>query len=275
MKEFVFRNKKIQLDGSGVIMGILNVTPDSFSDGGDFFTPESAIKRAQEMLEQGADIIDIGAMSTRPGSVPVSAQEEISRLAPVLEKIAKIENAVVSVDTVNPETAEFALENGADIINDVSGCFNEKMSAVVKNYGAGWIVTHTGNVPAGSVVDYSDGIVNTVNDFFDMMIEKSVQFGIGKNHLCLDPGFGFTKTTADNTELLKNLEKVVRSDVAFLTALSRKRFIGEITDVVNAHDRLVGTIAADIIAMMKGSDIFRVHDVAQTRQSFAIYNSIK
>lgn len=275
MKEFKFKNEKIVLDGTGIIMGILNVTPDSFSDGGDFFAPEFAIKKAKEMLSQGADIIDIGAMSTRPGSVPVTADVEIGRLAPVLNEISKIGDTVISVDTVNAETAEFALEHGADIINDVSGFFNEDMARVVKAYDGGWIVTHTGNVPSGSIVNYPKGVVAAVNEFFEMMILKSQQFGIEKSHLCVDPGFGFAKTAVDNIELLKNLEQLIRSDVAFLTALSRKRFIGEITGLENPRDRLIGTVTADIIALMKGSDIFRVHDVAETKQSFAIYNSIK
>ncbi len=255
-------------------MGILNVTPDSFSDGGKFFDSVSATEHAKEMIIQGADIIDVGAMSTRPGSEPITAAEEIGRLEQVLKELSLTEDIVISVDTVNRETAEFALCNGAHIINDVSGCFNKEMAAVVKKYHAGWIITHTGNAPAGSVLEYPDGAVNAVNDFFDMMIDESEKFGIGKEYLCLDPGFGFAKTTEDNVEILKKLEKLVRSDVAFLTALSRKRFIGAITGVENPDERIIGTVAADMIALMKGTDIIRVHDVKEACQSVAIYNSI-
>lgn len=274
MKKFLYKDGSIDLYGQAVVMGILNVTPDSFSDGGEFCDPDSAVDHAEEMLSCGAKIIDIGAMSTRPGSVPVSAQEEIRRLAPVLDRLKNIENIIISVDTVNPETAEFALNHSAHIINDVSGAFNEKMADVVKKYNCGWIITHTGNVPAGNVLDYPDGVVSAVNEFFDDVLDKCLKSGIDTDYICLDPGFGFAKTTEDNIELLKNLEKVVRKDVAFLTALSRKRFVGAITSVEKPHERVIGTVAADIIALMKGADIIRVHDVAEACESVAIYNSI-
>ena len=274
MKEFVCRNRNICIDGKGLIMGIVNVTPDSFFDGGEFLDSVSATDHIKNMIADGADIIDIGAMSTRPGSKPVSVDEEINRLTPVLTEAVKIKNIIISVDTVNYETAEFALKNGAHIINDVSGIFSNEMASVVKKYNAGWVMTHTSGVPSGSIVEYPDGVVVAVNDFFEAFIRKVESFGILKNHICIDPGFGFAKTTADNIELLKNLEKVVRTDVAFLTALSRKRFIGEVTGTADPEDRLAGTLTADIIALMKGTDIVRVHDVNETRQTIAIYNSI-
>ena len=274
MKEFRFASGKFYLSGNGLIMGILNVTPDSFSDGGEFFRPEDALLHAKKMLSDGADIIDVGAMSTRPGSVPVTYEEEIRRLEPVLTGLHFLWNAVISVDTVNPQTADFALSHGADIINDVSGCFNEEMAAVVKKHRAGWIMTHTGAVSSGSVIDYPGGVVSSVKKFFDAFVFECEKYGIDKEYICLDPGFGFAKTTEDNIQLLQNLEKLIRPDVAFLTALSRKRFIGEITDVADAGKRLAGTLTADIIALMKGTDIVRVHNVSETKQSFALYNSI-
>lgn len=274
MKRFLYRNGEFDLKRKGLIMGILNVTPDSFSDGGRFFDADSAVEHAKEMIKQGADIIDIGAMSTRPGSEPITVAEEIRRLEQVLKELSLMDGIVVSVDTVNYETAEFVLDNGAHIINDVSGWFDANMASVVKKYNAGWIITHTGDVPAGRVLEYPDGAVSAVNNFFDIMIEECKKFGIGKEYLCLDPGFGFAKTTEDNIEILKNLEKLIRTDVAFLTALSRKRFIGAITGVENPDERIVGTVAADMIALMKGTDIVRVHDINEARQSVAIYNSI-
>ncbi len=274
MKKFRFAKGEFCIDGKGLIMGILNVTPDSFSDGGDFFRPEDALRHAKKMIGEGADIIDIGAMSTRPGSVLVTADEEIKRLEPVLKELRAFSEIVISVDTVNPQTADFALSNGADIVNDVSGCFNEDMASVVKKNNAGWIMTHTGAVDSGSVIDYPDGVVSSVRDFFEGFVCECEKFGINKEYICLDPGFGFAKTTEDNIELLQNLEKVIRPDVVFLTALSRKRFIGAITDTPDADKRLAGTLTADIIALTKGSDIVRVHDVLETKQSFALYNSI-
>lgn len=274
MKKFRYSNGEFVLSGKGLIMGILNVTPDSFSDGGSFFKPEDAVCHAKKMICDGADIIDIGAMSTRPGSIPISWQEEIERIGPVLKALCSLSEIVISVDTVNPETADYALSCGANIINDVSGCFNKDVASVVKKYNAGWIITHTGNVPSGTVLDYPDGVVNSVNEFFDEVVCSCEKSGVDKEYICLDPGFGFAKTTEDNIELLKNLEKLVRTDIAFMTALSRKRFIGAITGIADASERLAGTLTADIFALMKGADIVRVHDVAETKQSIAIYNSI-
>ena len=272
----LFRHKKgfFELGNKCIVVGIVNVTPDSFSDGGLFFDSDNAVRQALKLSSEGADIIDLGAMSTRPGSEPVSADEEIRRLASVLQKLNN-ENIVVSVDTVNSKTADYVLSNGADIINDVSGRFNEEMADVVKKHSAGWIMTHTMNVSAGEKVIYQDGVVAAVNKFFDSFIYNCMYKGIDKDYICLDPGFGFAKTTEDNIELLKNLEKTVKSDVAHMTALSRKRFIGEITKTENATDRMAGTLTADIIAVMKGTDMIRVHDVKETVQSIAIYNSIE
>lgn len=274
MKVFRYKNGFFELDGNCLIAGIVNVTPDSFSDGGLFFDADSAVKHALKLVGDGADIIDIGAMSTRPGSEPVSVREEIRRLEPVLKELNKTK-IIISVDTVNPETAEFAISCGAHIINDVSGVFNDAMAAVVKRHSAGWIMTHTGNVPAGTVVEYRDGVINSINSFFDDFLEKCTTYGVDKECICIDPGFGFAKSTDDNIALLKNLEETIRDGVVCMTALSRKRFVGEITGAEIAADRLAGTLTADIIAVMKGSDILRVHDVKETVQSVAIYNSIK
>lgn len=274
MKVFRYKKGYFELQKKNIVMGIVNVTPDSFSDGGLFLESDNAVRHARKLISDGADIIDLGAMSTRPGSEPVTVSEEIDRLAPVLEKL-KNDNIVISVDTVNPETADFCLLNGADIINDVSGVFNKDMADVVKKYHAGWIMTHTCNVPSGSLVHYPSGVVNAVNEFFDDFLHKCDETGINREYICIDPGFGFAKTMEDNIELLKNLEKTVRIDVVHMTALSRKRFIGELTKTEKASDRLYGTLAADVIALMKGTDILRVHDVSETIQSIAIYNSIK
>ncbi len=274
MKIFRYKKGAFNLSGKNIVMGIVNVTPDSFSDGGLFLDPENAVRQAKKLVFEGADIIDLGAMSTRPGSEPVSVSEEISRLAPVLEKL-KNDDIVISVDTVNPETAEYCMLNGADIINDVSGVFNKDMAEVVKKYHAGWIMTHTGNIPSGSVVEYPEGVVFAVNEFFDDFLQKCDDYGISREYICIDPGFGFAKTTAHNIELLKNLEKTVRDDVSHMTALSRKRFIGDLTGTPDVADRLWGTLAADMIALMKHTDMLRVHDVAETVQTIAIYNSIK
>ena len=274
MKRFEFSNGFITSDKKPFVMGIVNVTPDSFSDGGKFCNATDAVLFAKHLMAEGADIIDIGAMSTRPDSEPITAEEEIERLRGIVDTVADCDT-IISVDTVNPETADYALRHGAHIINDVSGEFNEDMAQVVKRYNAGWIMTHTCNLPAGTDVHYENGVVNAVNEFFDDFLARCDAYGINRERLCLDAGFGFSKSVEDNVELLKNLDKVIRNDVFFLTALSRKRFIGALTRVEKPEDRLVGTLIADLVALDKGSDILRVHDVKSTVQSIAIYNGIK
>ncbi len=275
MGEFCYRNGHFITGEKTYIMGIVNVTPDSFSDGGRFFEPDKAVEHAFAIEKYGADIIDFGAMSTRPGSLPVPFDEEIRRLRPVLQRVVGKTNTVISVDTVHPQTAEFALESGADIINDVSGFFNPNMASVIKQYNAGWIVTHTGNVPAGTLLEHPLGIIVHVREFFKHILSECEKFGIDKKYICLDPGFGFAKTVEDNIELLKNLDKVIFDDVAFLTGLSRKRFIGTVTHTDRANERLIGTVVADIIACQKGSDFIRVHDVREARESLDVLKALK
>ncbi len=274
MKKFRFRSGVLEIKETPYIMGIVNVTPDSFSDGGKYYSAEKAIAHAKRLAAEGADILDIGAMSTRPGSEPITVSEEIDRLKNVIDGIS-FQGYVISVDTVNPETAAYFLSKGVDIINDVSGVFGTEMADVVKRYNAGWVMTHTGGVPSGTVINYENGIISAVNDFFDSFLADCAKVGIPSEYICLDAGFGFAKTTADNITLLNRLEKVIRKDVAFMTALSKKRFIGEITKSADTDDRLVGTLIADLAAVKKGSDILRVHNVKETVQSLAVYNSIK
>lgn len=273
-KVFRFKNGELIFNNKTYIMGILNVTPDSFSDGGDFFNSDNAIAGAKRMIAEGVKIIDIGAMSTRPGSEAIDSSEEIRRLSPVLNHLRN-EDTIISIDTIYPETAEYVLSNGANIINDVSGYFNENMAAVVKKHNAGWIITHTGNVPAGTVLNYPRGVTNAVKCYFDEMLDKCNAFGIGKEYICLDPGFGFAKTTEDNIELMQNIKELIRDDVAFLTALSRKRFIGALTNETEPKNRLIGTVAADVIAAYAGSDLLRVHDVKAAAQSVEITNAVR
>lgn len=270
----IFKHKNGIIDNSFVrIMGILNITPDSFSDGGLYFDSAAASAHADKMINDGADIIDIGAMSTRPGSEKITSEREIDRLERVLYGIREKSDIPISIDTVYPETADFALENGADIINDVTGVFNGEMASVVKKHGAGWIVMHNKSSDAGDKVDYKNGIINDISEFFDMMISKCVKFGIPEENLCLDSGFGFGKNTAENIDILKNTDKLSDRNIMYLTALSRKRFIGDITGETDASKRDVGTLAADLLACLGGSDILRVHDVKSTRDAVEIFEA--
>lgn len=255
------------------IMGILNVTPDSFSDGGLWNDPQKAADHAREMIEAGADIIDIGAQSTRPGHIEISAAEEIERLGEVFE-VLKNPGVPVSVDTYYPEAAEFSLKNGADIINDVSGVFNPLMAEVVKKYNAGWIVMHTGGGTADIVPQYEEGIVENVKAFFEKMLSECKKFGVDESSICLDPGIGFGKTYEDNLTLLGRMNEIRVAQNALLAGASRKRVIGTATGVQQADERLIGTIAAHCACMAGGADIIRVHDVAESAESAKMCDAI-
>lgn len=255
------------------VMGILNYTPDSFSDGGNYFTPEKALERALEMQDQGADIIDIGANSTRPDAVILGAAEEKERLAPVLEAVCGNVKAAVSVDTFYPVCAEAALKAGADIINDVSGVFNPETAKLAAKYGAGYIVMHN---PCGSAeaCDYPEGVIAQLRKFFVDAIELAAKFGLPKEQLCLDPGFGFGKTYEDNLEILRNLQWLKFNGVALLAAGSRKRFIGTASGEENPALRDPGTVAAHTAAIAGGADIIRVHDVFSGVQAARVADEI-
>ena len=255
------------------VMGILNYTPDSFSDGGMYFTPEKVLERAFEMQEQGADIIDIGANSTRPDAVILTAEEEKERLIPVLEAICGKVKAAVSVDTFYPVCAEAALRAGADIINDVSGVFNPDMAKLAVKYGAGYIVMHN---PCGSanMAEYENGVVTDVRKFFVDAITRAVQSGLPKNQLCLDMGLGFGKSYEDNLELIANTQWLKFKGIALLAAGSRKRFIGTASGEENSALRDAGTVAAHTAAIAGGADIIRVHDVFSGVQGARIADAV-
>ena len=255
------------------VMGILNYTPDSFSDGGMYNTPEKALEHALEMQSQGADIIDIGANSTRPDAVILPAKEEKERLVQVIGSLKGKINAAISVDTFYPECAEAALESGAVIINDVSGVFNEEMAALAVKYGAGYVVMHN---PCGSaaVAEYEQGIVEEVRKFFLDALTLAGKCGLPKSRLCLDMGFGFGKSYENNLELLRDMEWLKFKGVALLAAASRKRFIGTASGEKSCAMRDAGTVAAHTAAIAGGADIIRVHDVFSAVQGARVADAI-
>lgn len=263
MQHFVCRKKSYYNDKI-YIMGILNVTPDSFSDGGMFFTVENAVEQALQMQKGGADFIDIGAVSTRPGASFVSEQEETARLLPVLSALRGQLNVPISVDTSRPSVALLALRYGASIINDVSG-FSSEMAEVVREYGAGWIAVHSVGIAANEV-EYPQGVTAAVQEFIYDFYKKAMQAGVLPEQLIFDPGFGFAKNTVQNKELLENLDRLDTCGSFLMTALSRKRFVGELTGVKEPSERLACTLQFDRIAVEKGSCILRVHDVKEHRQ---------
>ena len=255
------------------VMGILNYTPDSFSDGGMYNTPQAALEHALLMQEQGADIIDIGANSTRPDAVILSAEEEKERIAPVLETICNRLDVAVSADTFYPSCAKAALEAGVSIINDVSGVFNPEIAALCKEYGAGYIVMHN---PCGSAqaAEYPHGVVNAVRSFFLDSLTLAAQSGLDKSQLCLDAGIGFGKKYEDNIELLREMQWLKFKGVALLAAASRKRFIGTASGVEESSKRDFGTVAAHTAAIAGGADIIRVHDVFAAVQGARVADAI-
>lgn len=258
------RNKEIEYGEKVLLMGIVNVTPDSFSDGGKWFSPDRAIAHALKLVEEGADIIDFGAQSTRPGHIPVSAEEEWQRLGGVLSGINGKISVPVSVDTYYPYVAEKALESGADIINDVSGVISPDMAQIVKNAGAGWVIMHNG---AGSAAE--------VKEFFENSIKECERLGLDKSSICLDMGIGFGKTYEQNMSLLSNVGKYKISGYPLLLGTSRKRVIGAASDQPDPEKRVYGNIAADTAAILGGVDIIRLHDVKNEKQGVLTAQKLK
>lgn len=250
------------LNSRTYIMGILNVTPDSFFDGGKWNSPQAALAHAIEMEQVGADLLDIGAQSTRPGHTPLSDVQELQILQQFLPRIAEYVQIPISVDTFYPLVAEYALQNGAQIINDVSGAFSPQMADTVRRYHAGWIVMHSGNSDADTIAEYPNGVTNDVLAFFDRMQAKCASHGIAQEQICFDMGIGFGKSHADNLELIRNISKLKRQDRALLTALSCKRVVANETNA-DGDDRLYGTLAADTLAIAGGTDFIRVHHIRE------------
>ncbi len=273
---FSFAGGSLPLGTKTYLMGILNITPDSFYDGGRYFDPAAALKKAVALAEEGADIIDVGALSTRPNAERADEAEELRRLRSVLPRLRREAAVPISVDTYRPAVARYALGEGADIINDVSGRFSADIAALIKEYGAGWVLMHAGpeNAKTEDEAAYPQGIVNHVQMFFNEMLRKAAEYGIPARELCLDPGFGFAKNAVQNRELLRCLSLLHTDGCAFLCALSRKRFIRAAALSEADADVLSATLTADISAAAAGADILRVHDVAAHKALLSAYDSL-
>lgn len=243
------------------VMGILNVTPDSFSDGDEWFSPKKAVEHALEMQTDGADIIDIGAQSTRPGYTKVSPEEELKRLVPVLKALNGKVNVPVSVDTFYPEVAKEALKHGVSIINDVNGFKDEKMIDVASISNCGCIVMH-------------DGDSSLMKSFFETQLNKLISNNISKDRVCFDPGIGFGKTYEENLDVINNLKEYLVNGIAMLIGASRKRMIGIPCGDPPFKMRMPGTIAAHTISIANGADIVRVHDVKPAVQACKVADAI-
>ncbi len=251
------------------LMGILNVTPDSFSDGGKYNTLDNALFRAEKMLKEGADIIDVGGESTKPFSKSVSIENELERVIPVVEKINRNFKCIISIDTYKSRVAEEAIKNGAKIINDISGfCFDDDMEKVALKYNAASIIMHIKGTPKDMQINpFYENVVDEVYNFLKDKSERLKSKGLSE--IVIDPGFGFGKSLEDNYKLLRNLSKFKEINCPILAGISRKSMIGKVTNIP-PEDRLPGTIALNSIAILNGANIIRCHDIAENFQAIKI-----
>ena len=269
------RDKSLDLS-SPKIMGILNATPDSFSDGGNFNELESALGRIGLMVSQGASIIDIGGESTRPGSEPVTEQEELDRVLPILEKaIPQFPDTLFSIDTTKYRVAEEALKLGTHFVNDISGLQKEpRFVDLCVQYQAGYVMMHSQGNPKTMQDDptYED-VSRDIYQFFEQQLERCREKGL--ESVVIDPGIGFGKTQDHNLKLLANLDQFKQLGYPILVGASRKSMIGAILNDRPVDDRVTGTVAVHYHAMMQGANIIRVHDVKEARDSVLVYNAIR
>ncbi|MCE5317064.1 MAG: dihydropteroate synthase [Parachlamydia sp.] len=258
------------------LMGILNVTPDSFYDGGKYVDPEAALKRAFQMIEEGADLLDIGGESTRPGAEAVSEQEEICRVVPVIKEIRRVSSIPLSIDTCKVRVAEAALEAGATLINDVSGFRDLAMRRLAAEAGTDICVMHMQGSPQNMQInpDYPDGLIPSLLHYFDRQIELLIAAGVDPRRIILDPGIGFGKTVADNLQIIHNLPKLKERGFPVLLGVSRKTFLQRILSRP-ASEMLAGTIAINTFAVQAGVDFLRVHDVLPHRDMVILLNRLR
>ena len=259
-----------------LIMGILNVTTDSFSDGGLFFDRGIAINHALEMEAAGADIIDIGGESTRPGAEPVLLEDELNRVIPVIEAIRSASDVCVSIDTYKADVAEKAIKAGANIVNDISGLqFDASMTDVVKNNNVPVVIMHIKGTPREMQKDpHYDDLMQEVVAYFQERVEFCHQHGIKKENIILDPGIGFGKRSQDNFELLRELKQIADLGYPVLSGPSRKSFIGLTLDLP-VEERVEGTAAAVTASILNGAKIVRVHDVQEMKRVVTITDNIR
>ena len=263
--------RSLKLDARGLIMAIVNATPDSFSDGGRYLAVGAAVSHAFSCIDDGADIIDIGGESTRPGAAEISDAEEQDRVLPVIEKLARETEALISVDTYRASTARLAIKAGAHIVNDVFGLQKDDgMADVVAQSGAGVCIMHTGR-ERQKLPD----LVADQFEFLNHSLEIAGQAGIARNAIVLDPGFGFAKDADENLELMARFKELHAFGLPLLAGTSRKRFIGTLTGRDAPEERDAGTAATTAIMRMAGAAIFRVHNVALTRDTLAIADAVR
>ena len=273
---YIARNKELKLNKT-IIMGIINTTPDSFSDGNIFNNFNAASEQILNMTSNGVKIIDIGGMSSRPGSVQIGSSEEINRISEILDfavELSEKEDILISVDTNNFETAEYALKKGAHIINDISGLSNESMIEVCAKYNAGVCIMHMAGIPLNMQENIKyENVLQDIKEFLLNRINAAINAGIKKENIMIDPGFGFGKTVEQNYAILKYLEEFTTFKLPILAGISRKSMLGAIVDR-EVDNRLSATIAANTAAILNGANIIRVHDYKEGIDTAKIADAI-
>jgi dihydropteroate synthase len=256
------------------VMGIVNVTPDSFSDGGKYSSVERAVEHALQLIAEGADILDIGGESTRPGAAPVGLDEELRRVIPVIEALSKVTTVPLSIDTYKPEVMRAAIQAGADIVNDICALREDGALEIVANSNAGVCLMHMQGIPQTMQINpqYTD-VVSEVKQFLADRVEACLTHGIASERITLDPGFGFGKTTAHNVALIQHLDSFVELGFPLLVGLSRKSVLGRIAGG-DEQQRLHAGLAASVISVMKGAKIVRVHDVKATVDALKVVAAV-
>ena len=269
------RDKKLDLN-SPKIMGILNVTPDSFSDGGLFFLKDNALKHAEQMIKDGAHIIDIGAESTRPGALDIDDNEQLDRLLYVVSAIAENFDTIISIDTSSTQVIKECVKQGAHMWNDIRALSATDAIKTAKDLDVGICLMHMQGTPRSMQENptYED-VVGEVKDFLLDRAQKCLDAGIDRDKIILDPGFGFGKSVNDNYKLLSHLNELKDTGYPILSALSRKSMLGAATGVKNAHDRLIGSVTGAVISILNGAQIVRVHDVKETHEALLVAQFVK
>jgi len=266
---------RLDFSAGCLVMGILNVTPDSFSDAGEFFDTKRAIEHGLKMAAQGASIIDVGPESTRPGAQPVAAEEQLKRAIPVIKALVKKVNVPISIDTTNYEVAKAALDAGANIINDITALADERMAKLAAEREVPVILMHIQGTPQTMQIEpkYKDVVAEVLKFLLDKA-KRAEKFAIPKERIFIDPGIGFGKMLEHNLALLKNLERFTKTGYRVCIGTSRKSFIGRITGKANPPERLFGTAGTVALSVMAGASIVRIHDVAEIAQVVKVVNAI-
>ena len=270
MKKISCGSKEIILGERTLVMGILNVTPDSFSDGGRYNNLDSAMKQAERLISEGADIIDVGGESTRPGHIQITSEEEISRVIPIIEKISKNLDTIISIDTYKYDVAKEAIKVGANIINDIWGLQYDdgEMAELVKKSNLPLIAMHNQNDEV-----YNKDIMLVLREFFEKTFKIADKYGIDRDTIILDPGLGFGKNVEQNIEVLSRLNEL-KDMGSILLGASKKRFIGKLLNDLPFDERVEGTVATTVIGIERGVDIVRVHNVLENKRACLVADGV-